>query len=146
MEGTAPEQETTDSAESFYEETRAVPENIPYENKMLRIIVDSSAGDKVNIQLPVKIIRQMLMVTGKLPIKTEELEGIDLEELTSSILECIDNETLGNIIEVRLTVPRWILLIVPEGNSCVIIRSKDVNMWLPVPGSGRCSGRFCRIR
>lgn len=100
MEGTAPEQETTDSAESFYEETRAVPENIPYENKMLRIIVDSSAGDKVNIQLPVKIIRQMLMVTGKLPIKTEELEGIDLEELTSSILECIDNETLGNIIEV----------------------------------------------
>ena len=45
-------------------------------------------------------IRQMLMVTGKLPIKTEELEGIDLEELTSSILECIDNETLGNIIEV----------------------------------------------
>lgn len=40
------------------------------------------------------------MVTGKLPIKTEELEGIDLEELTSSILECIDNETLGNIIEV----------------------------------------------
>ena len=100
MEGTAPEQETTDSAESFYEETHAVPENIPYENKMLRIIVDSSAGDKVNIQLPVKIIRQMLMVTGKLPIKTEELEGIDLEELTSSILECIDNETLGNIIEV----------------------------------------------
>ena len=78
LEGTAPEQETTDSAESFYEETRAVPENIPYENKMLRIIVDSSAGDKVNIQLPVKIIRQMLMVTGKLPIKTEELEGIDL--------------------------------------------------------------------
>ena len=100
LEGTAPEQETTDSAESFYEETHAVPENIPYENKMLRIIVDSSAGDKVNIQLPVKIIRQMLMVTGKLHIKTEELEGIDLEELTSSILECIDNETLGNIIEV----------------------------------------------
>ena len=52
LEGTAPEQETTDSAESFYEETHAVPENIPYENKM------------------------------------------------SSILECIDNETLGNIIEV----------------------------------------------
>ena len=40
LEGTVPEQETTDSAESFYEGTHAVPENIPYENKMLRIIVD----------------------------------------------------------------------------------------------------------
>ena len=65
------------------------------------MIVDSPAGDKVNIQLPVKIIRQMLKVTGKLPIKSEELEGIDLEALTASVLECIDNETLGNIVEVN---------------------------------------------
>lgn len=71
-----------------------------YENKMLRVIVDSPMGDKVNVQLPVKIIRQLLKVTGEFPIKREELQGIDLQELSASILECLDQEILGNIIEV----------------------------------------------
>ena len=101
LEGTVPEGETADYDQDAYEQTAIVNSNIPYENKMLRVIVDSPAGDKVNIQLPVKIIRQMLKVTGKLPIKSEELEGIDLEALTASVLECIDNETLGNIVEVN---------------------------------------------
>lgn len=101
LEGTVPEGETADYEQDAYEQTAIVNGNIPYENKMLRVIVDSPAGDKVNIQLPVKIIRQMLKVTGKLPIKGEELEGVDLEALTASVLECIDNETLGNIVEVN---------------------------------------------
>ena len=101
LEGTVPEGETADYDQDAYEQTAIVNSNIPYENKMLRVIVDSPAGEKVNIQLPVKIIRQMLKVTGKLPIKSEELEGIDLEALTASVLECIDNETLGNIVEVN---------------------------------------------
>ena len=101
LEGTVLEGETADYDQDAYEQTAIVNSNIPYENKMLRVIVDSPAGDKVNIQLPVKIIRQMLKVTGKLPIKSEELEGIDLEALTASVLECIDNETLGNIVEVN---------------------------------------------
>ena len=67
---------------------------------MLRVVVDSTTGDKVNVQLPVKIIRQVLKVTGKLPIKNEALQGIDLDALTTAILECLDNETLGNIVEV----------------------------------------------
>lgn len=71
-----------------------------YENKMLRIVVDSMKGDKVNVQLPVKIIRQILKVTGKLPIQSQELQGIDLDTLTASILECLDSETLGNIVDV----------------------------------------------
>lgn len=95
LEGTAPEQETTDSAESFYEETHAVPENIPYENKMLRIIVDSSAGDKVNIQLPVKIIRQMLMVTGKLPIKRRSWKGLTWKNLRHPFLNVLTMKHLG---------------------------------------------------
>ena len=57
-------------------------------------------GDKVNVQLPVKIVQQMLKVTGKLPIQWEGSEKIDLEALTTAILECIDNETLGTIVDV----------------------------------------------
>lgn len=75
--------------------------DVSYENKMLRIVVDSPSGDKVNVQLPVKIIRQVLKVTGKLPIQGENMKDIDLDALTASILECIDNETLGNIVDVN---------------------------------------------
>lgn len=71
-----------------------------YEDKMLRVIVDSPEGDKVNVQLPVRIIRQVLKVTGQLPIKSEDLKNIDLDALTTSILECLDNETLGDIVMV----------------------------------------------
>ena len=68
---------------------------------MLRVKVDSTDGDKVNVKLPVKIIRQVLKVTGKLPIKNEQLQGIDLDALAASILECLDNEMLGDIVEVN---------------------------------------------
>lgn len=72
-----------------------------YENKMLRVVVDSAEGDKVNVQLPVKIIRQVLKVTGKLPIDGKGMENLDLDALTVSILECLDSETLGNIVDVN---------------------------------------------
>lgn len=72
-----------------------------YENKMLRVVVDSAEGDKVNVQLPVKIIRQVLKVTGKLPIEGKGMENLDLDALTVSILECLDSEALGNIVDVN---------------------------------------------
>lgn len=71
-----------------------------YDDKMPRVVVDTPEGDKVNVQLPVKIVQQMLKVTGKLPIQWEGSEKIDLEALTTAILECIDNETLGTIVDV----------------------------------------------
>lgn len=89
------------SSAVFDDQYPAVQDTSSYENKMLRIVVDSADGDKVNIQLPVKIIRQVLKLTGKLPIQSDGLQGIDLDALTSSILECMDNETLGNIVEVH---------------------------------------------
>lgn len=75
-------------------------QNAAYEDKLLRIVVDTTTGDKVNVQLPVKIIRQLLKLTGKLPIQMEGMESIDMEALISSILECLDNESLGNIVDV----------------------------------------------
>lgn len=97
----ASNKERTDSVTLFDGQFPSVSDTTSYENKMLRIVVDSADGDKVNIQLPVKIIRQVLKLTGKLPIQSDGLEGIDLDALTASILECLDNETLGNIVEVH---------------------------------------------
>lgn len=89
-----------DAASGNWIDIAAEP-NMSYDNKMLRIVVDSPDGDKVNVQLPVKIIRQVLKVTGKLPIQGEGMKNIDLEALTASVLECLDNETLGNIVDVN---------------------------------------------
>ena len=44
-------------------------EKSSYDKKMLRIIVDSVTGDKVNIQFPVGAVRKILKATGKLPIR-----------------------------------------------------------------------------
>ena len=96
------EDETAGQSPAYDNGCAVVPggQSTSYENKMLRIVVDSMKGDKVNVQLPVKIIRQILKVTGKLPIQSQELRGIDLDTLTASIIECLDSETLGNIIDV----------------------------------------------
>lgn len=95
LEGSASEEKFDNALESS-----AARRPGAYEDKMLRVIVDSPEGDKVNVQLPVRIIRQVLKVTGQLPIKSEDLKNIDLDALTTSILECLDNETLGDIITV----------------------------------------------
>lgn len=100
LEKTTPEEEFMSYSEDFDSQAFTKQSTTSYENKMLKIIVDTPDGDKVNVQLPVKIIRQVLKMTGKLPIKNEDLQGIDLDALTTTILECLDNETLGNIVEV----------------------------------------------
>ncbi len=75
-------------------------ENKSYEDKFLKIKVLSAEGDKVNVQLPIKIIREILKVTGKLPIKTEALDGVDIEQLMNTIVTCLDNEVMGEIVDI----------------------------------------------
>lgn len=73
-----------------------------YDDKFLRVKVLSHEGDKVNIQLPIKIIKEVLKVTGKLPISTsiEGIEGIDIDELMNTLVSCLDNEVMGEIVDV----------------------------------------------
>ncbi|MGO0862359.1 SHOCT-like domain-containing protein, partial [Clostridioides difficile] len=93
LEKTTSEEEFMSYSEDFDSQAFTKQSTTSYEIKMLKIIVDTPDGDKVNVQLPVKIIRQVLKMTGKLPIKNEDLQGIDLDALTTTILECLDNET-----------------------------------------------------
>lgn len=80
----------------------AIREDIPYEDRMLRIIVDSSDGDKVRVQFPVKAIKAILKITGKLPIQMSgDMEGVDIEALTETVIQCLDSESIGDIIMVE---------------------------------------------
>ena len=75
-------------------------ENKSYEDKFLKIKVLSAEGDKVNVQLPIKIIREILKVTGKLPIQTEALDAVDIEQFMNTIANCLDNEVMGEIVDI----------------------------------------------
>lgn len=72
-----------------------------YDKKMFRIIVDSVAGDKVNVQFPVGAIKKILKVTGKLPIPEKDLEGVDLGQMMDAVSECLDEEIEGDFINVE---------------------------------------------
>ncbi|MGL5152486.1 MAG: SHOCT-like domain-containing protein [Clostridium sp.] len=72
-----------------------------YEDKFLRVNVDSTDGDKVNIQLPVKVLKEILKGTGKLPIKDAALEGVNVEDLMNTIIACLDCEAMGEIVNVK---------------------------------------------
>ena len=71
-----------------------------YDRRMLRIKVDSSDGDKVNVNLPIAVITSVLKATGKLPIKNVDMEGIDFEVLIETIIAALDNEMIGEIVTV----------------------------------------------
>lgn len=71
-----------------------------YDKKMFRIIVDSTRGDKVNVQFPVGAIKKILKVTGKLPIPEKDLEGVDLAGMMDAVCECLDGEVEGDFVHV----------------------------------------------
>lgn len=73
-----------------------------YEDKFLKVKVLSYEGDKVNVQLPVKVIKEALKVTGKLPISTyiEGIEGINIDELMNALVACLNNEVIGEIVDI----------------------------------------------
>lgn len=72
-----------------------------YEDKFLRVKVLSSEGDKVNVQLPIKIIKEVMKVSGKLPIDMKGMQGVDIENLMNTIVSCLDNEMMGEIVNVE---------------------------------------------
>ena len=97
------------------EEGAALAKRDDYGRKMFRIIVDSEEGDKVNIQFPVDAVKKILKVTGKLPIPQEELEGIDLNETMEAISECLDEEVMGDFINVETSDGAKVRIFVDKG-------------------------------
>lgn len=78
-----------------------IREDIPYEDRMLRVVVNSQDGDKVRVQFPVKGIKAILKATGKLPIQVSgDMGGMDIEAMTEAIIQCLDSESIGDIVTV----------------------------------------------
>lgn len=76
-------------------------ENVDYDKRMFRVIVDSATGDKVNVQLPIAAVRSVLQVTGKIPALSDKLEGVDLAEVLDTVINCLDAQAIGDIVSVE---------------------------------------------
>ena len=99
-EGKLEVEKGADLIEAMYKKEDKSIENVNYDRRMFKVRVDSSAGDNVKVNLPVAVITSILKATGKLPIKVDEMEGIDLEVMTGAIISSLDNEMLGEIVTV----------------------------------------------
>lgn len=101
-EGTITAEQAAELMKAMGVEEPAVPAvKGSYEKKMFRIVVNSTGGDKVNVQFPVGAIKKILKVTGKLPIPEKDLEGVDLEQMMDAIAECLDEEIEGDFVNVN---------------------------------------------
>lgn len=91
-----------DLVEAIYKNKETNITNVNnYNEKMFKIYVDSSEGDNVKINIPVVVLNSILKITGKLPIKNADLEGVDLEMLAETISRAIESEILGEIVSVN---------------------------------------------
>lgn len=93
--------EIIEALESSSKNMEVVPAKI-YDDKFFRVHILSNEGDRVNIQLPIKVIKEVIKLTGKLPISTsiEGMEGIDIDEIMNTIVSCLDNEVMGEIVDI----------------------------------------------
>ena len=71
-----------------------------YDKLLFRVIVDTAAGDEVDIKFPVGAVKKILRATGKLPIPDSQLQGVDLSELMNGVCECLDGEVEGDFVNV----------------------------------------------
>lgn len=82
-------------------EPRLVPEEerLPADKLLLKIRVNSSDGDKVNINLPIPLVKAALELGMKLPQVSgnDALQNIDFNQ----ILLMVDNGLIGKLVEVE---------------------------------------------
>ena len=95
---------TTDellSGKQALQEVRVLPpeERKDIKDMLLRIIVDSSDGDKVRINLPMALVQVALDMGTEMPQISgkEALKNIDLNQ----IMELVRQGAIGNLIEVE---------------------------------------------
>jgi hypothetical protein len=85
----------------FLKEDKQEEKNFKGE-KMLKVRVLSSDGDKVNITLPIKFVKGVIQACGKIPnINVDNVEGVNPKEMTDTILAAIDGGMEGKIIDIK---------------------------------------------
>ena len=72
-----------------------------YDNKMLRVNIESHEGDEVKLKLPVKVIKTIIKATGKLPMMSTNVDGVNMDELIDIISSSLYSCVLGEILNIN---------------------------------------------
>jgi hypothetical protein len=75
--------------------------NISREDLMMKIRVNEKNGNKVNVNLPIKVISGILSATGKLPINMQGVEGVDISGMTEALIQAVNGGMVGKIVDVK---------------------------------------------
>lgn len=81
---------------------------VPYEQerkfneKMFKVRITSSDGDKVRVTLPIKFIKGVIGTFGKIPnVNLEGMEGVNPDEVMKTVMAAIDNDVVGEIVDIE---------------------------------------------
>ena len=68
---------------------------------MLRVNIESHEGDEVKLKLPVKVIKTIIKATGKLPMMSTNVDGVNMDELIDIISSSLDSSVMGEILNIN---------------------------------------------
>ena len=71
-----------------------------YDNKMLKVNIESHEGDEVKVKLPVKVRKTIIKASGKLPMMSNNMDGINVDELMDVISNSLDSAVIGEIVNI----------------------------------------------
>jgi len=78
-----------------------INKEVPYGNKMLKIRVTSEEGDNVNVNLPINLVKAVLKVGTNIAEKIPEAEKYVKDIDVNLIIEAIENELDGQIVDIK---------------------------------------------
>lgn len=98
-EGKIDSQKAGELIEALNETKKIVPVAVNNADKMLKIKVNSSTGDNVNVNIPVKFIKTLGSAIKRIPKidGVEGIEDIDIQAILQAVSEGLD----GKIVDVK---------------------------------------------
>jgi hypothetical protein len=84
----------------------------PYSDKMLKIRVTSDQGDKVNVNLPIKLVKAVLKVGTSIAEKIPEAEKYVKDIDVDLLIQAIENELDGQIVDITSAKGEKVLVVI----------------------------------
>jgi hypothetical protein len=92
--------------------TLTLKKEIPYNNKMLKIIVTSEIGDNVKVNLPINLVKAVLKVGTNIAEKIPEAEKYVKDINIDLLIEAIENEIDGQIVDITTAKGEKVLVVI----------------------------------
>lgn len=108
QDGKLNNEEAAEILSALKQENAPTIETTLYMNKSLKVLVDSVDGDKVKVNLPLKLVKSLHDAVGHIPVVQQHLNGVDM----NLIIEAIVNNVEGPIVDVESANGEKVLVVI----------------------------------